>query len=80
MEAQAAGRPVIAFRGGGALDTVIPGETGEFFGEPTIESLRTALTAFDPASYDPVVCRTNAERFGAERFERELREFVERVT
>jgi len=80
VEAQAAGRPVIAFRGGGALDTVIPGETGEFFGEPTIESLRTALAAFDPASYDPVVCRTNAERFGAERFERELREFVERVT
>ena len=80
VEAQAAGRPVIAFRGGGALDTVIPGETGEFFGEPTIESLRTALAAFDPASYDPVVCRTNAEWFGAERFERELREFVERVT
>jgi glycosyltransferase involved in cell wall biosynthesis len=80
VEAQAAGRPVIAFRGGGALDTVIPGKTGEFFAAPTVESLAAALTAFDPANYDPAACRANAERFGAERFEHELREFVERRT
>jgi len=80
VEAQAAGRPVIARRGGGALDTVIPGRTGEFFAEPTVESLIAALAAFDPAGYDPAACRANAERFGIERFERELREFVERQT
>ncbi len=70
LEAQASGRPVIAFQGGGALDTVIPGATGEFFGEPTVESLKTTLAAFDPAGYDPATCRANAERFGVERFER----------
>jgi len=76
VEAQAAGRPVIAFRGGGALDTVIPGRTGEFFAEPTVASLETALERFDATAYDPAACRANAERFGVERFERELREFV----
>jgi glycosyltransferase involved in cell wall biosynthesis len=80
VEAQAAGRPVVAYRAGGAMDTVIPGETGEFFSEPTVESLMAVLAAFDPASYDPALCRSNAERFAAERFERELREFVERKT
>jgi len=78
LEAQASGRPVIAYQGGGALDTLIPGKTGEFFSEPTVESLTAVLAAFDPAGYDPLLCRTNAERFGAERFERELREFIAR--
>ena len=52
VEAQAAGRPVIAFAGGGALDTVIPGETGEFFTEQTVESLKVVLIGFDPAAYE----------------------------
>jgi glycosyltransferase involved in cell wall biosynthesis len=78
VEAQAAGRPVIAFAGGGALDTVIPGETGEFFAEQTVEALKAMLTGFNPAAYDPATCRVNAERFSTERFERELQEFVVR--
>jgi glycosyltransferase involved in cell wall biosynthesis len=76
VEAQAAGRPVIAFRGGGALDTVLPGRTGELFTEQTVESLKAVLERFDPSAYDPAACRVNAERFGAERFEAELKEFV----
>jgi glycosyltransferase involved in cell wall biosynthesis len=78
VEAQAAGRSVIAYRGGGALDTVIPGETGEFFSEPTVESLKSVLAEFISDAYAPADCRTNAERFSTERFERELREFVSR--
>ena len=39
VEAQAAGRPVIAFAQGGALETVIPGLTGAFFDEPSVEAL-----------------------------------------
>ena len=66
MEAQAAGRPVIAFAGGGALDTVIPGETGEFFTEQTVESLKAVLAGFDPAAYDTAACRANAEQFSTE--------------
>ncbi len=76
LEAQAAGRPVIAYAGGGALDTVLPGKTGEFFADQTVESLEAALLAFEPASYDPAACRENAERFGTERFERELGAFL----
>jgi glycosyltransferase involved in cell wall biosynthesis len=76
LEAQAAGRPVIAYAGGGALDTVLPGQTGEFFAEQTVESLRTALECFDATAYSPAACRANAERFGVERFEAELRDFM----
>ncbi len=78
VEAQAAGRPVIAFAGGGALDTVLPGQTGELFREQSVAALKTLLAGFDPAAYDPAACRANAERFGAERFERELRAFIEK--
>lgn len=74
LEAQAAGRPVIAFAGGGALDTIKPGVTGEFFTAQTTESLVAALQAFDPTAYNPADCRANAERFSTERFERELKE------
>jgi glycosyltransferase involved in cell wall biosynthesis len=76
VEAQAAGRPVIAFSGGGALDTVTPGRTGEFFDEQSVESLAAALVKFEPGAYDPAVCRANAERFSTERFERELKESI----
>jgi len=76
VEAQAAGRPVIAFAGGGALDTVIPGQTGEFFREQIVDALKAVLAQFDPGAYDPAACRANAERFSTERFETELREFV----
>ena len=78
LEAQAAGRPVIAFGGGGALDTVLPGRTGEFFAEQTTESLMAALAGFDPGGYDPAICRANAERFSTSRFEAEMLAFVKR--
>ena len=82
VEAMSAGRPVIAFRGGGALDTVIPSKTGEFFDLQTPESLRTAIANFDVHTYDPAECRRQAERFSREAFRRRLldclREFVTR--
>ncbi len=68
LEAQAAGRPVIAYGAGGALDTIIEGETGVFFHEPTAEALAVAVRAFDAAAVDPAACRANAERFAPERF------------
>ncbi len=77
LESQAAGRPVIAFQGGGALDTVRPGRTGEFFAEQSVASLKAVLARFAPAAYDPAACRANAERFCTERFEAELRSFIQ---
>ncbi len=77
VQAQAAGRPVIAYRGGGALDTIIEGRTGLFFDEQTVESLRAAITRFEDMTFDPKVCRKNAERFDRAVFDRELASFVE---
>jgi glycosyltransferase involved in cell wall biosynthesis len=79
LEAQAAGRPVIAFAGGGALDSIIPGETGEFFAEQSVGALMEVLGCFRAGAYDPGTCRRNAERFSMQRFEAELGAFVVRI-
>jgi glycosyltransferase involved in cell wall biosynthesis len=76
VEAQAAGRPVLAFRGGGALDTVAEGQTGLFFDEQRVESLIDALDRFEEMAVDPARCRANAERFSLAVFNRELTAFV----
>lgn len=77
LEAQATGRPVIAFAGGGALDTIIDGETGRLFYQPTAQALADAVLALDVDQVSPAACRRNAERFSAERFRRELMNFVD---
>ena len=77
MQAQAAGRPVIAFGGGGALDTVIPGKTGELFHEMTVESLMSVMQSFDSNAYDPTGIRAHAERFDTQVFNRQMTEYVE---
>ena len=79
LEAQASGRPVIAYGAGGALDSVVEGETGTFFHETTPEALAQAVLAFDADGVDPLACRANAERFSVERFRAALMEEVERV-
>lgn len=76
VQAQAAGRPVIAYKGGGALDTVIPGVSGVHFDELTVESLMTALQAFDATHYNPATIRANAERFDRRIFEQQISAFV----
>jgi glycosyltransferase involved in cell wall biosynthesis len=79
VQAQAAGRPVIAFQGGGALDTVIPGVTGEFFAEQTVDSLTAVLAAFDAGRYVAGRMRTHALKFDQAEFRRQLGAFVERA-
>lgn len=78
VEAQACGTPVIAFGKGGATETVIPGETGVFFSEQSIRSLIAAVEEFEGLSFDPLRIRKNAERFSAERFQREFVSLIER--
>jgi glycosyltransferase involved in cell wall biosynthesis len=63
LEANAAGRPVIAFEGGGALDTVVPGRTGLFFPAPTAESLMAAVLRSEQVTWDPGELRAHAEGF-----------------
>src|SRR5207302_1910460 len=76
LEAMAAGRPVIAYAGGGALETVVEGETGTFFHEPTVDALAEALASFDERRYDPVRLRAHAERFAIPVFKERLAAFV----
>lgn len=76
VEAMAAGRPVIAFRGGGYLETVVEGKTGEFFNEPTAKALASKLQSFKAAKYRPEDCRHQAEKFSKERFIKEIKNFI----
>jgi len=77
LEAAAAGRATIALAAGGALETVIEGETGAFFRRPDPVALAGAIRSFDPDAYDPARLRAHAEEFRPERFIARLRAIVE---
>jgi glycosyltransferase involved in cell wall biosynthesis len=77
VEAQASGRPVIAYGAGGALSTIIEGETGLFFYEQTAESLMEAVRSFHDEQFDPLRIRRHAEEFDTQRFMDRLGRFVE---
>jgi glycosyltransferase involved in cell wall biosynthesis len=79
LEAAAAGRPTIAYRAGGALETIVDGETGAFFDEPNAESLAGVLRGFDASRFDAQRLRAHAEQFSPERFIERLRAIVDRV-
>jgi glycosyltransferase involved in cell wall biosynthesis len=77
VEAQASGRPVIAYGAGGALSTIIEGETGVFFYEQTVESLMEAVRNFRDEQFDPERIRRHAEEFDTRRFMDRLGRFVD---
>ncbi|MGQ9625561.1 MAG: glycosyltransferase [Anaerolineae bacterium] len=77
VEAQAAGRPVIAYAGGGALDTVLEGVTGTFFREQTPQALAEAVRNFEDSHFDPETIRRHASRFDRETFKQRLSRFIE---
>jgi glycosyltransferase involved in cell wall biosynthesis len=79
LEAQAAGRPVIALGAGGALETVRSGVTGEFFRASTPEALAEVVAGFRPEAYDPGEIRRQAEAFDVKVFRREFGAAVDRV-
>jgi glycosyltransferase involved in cell wall biosynthesis len=76
LEAQAAGRPVIAYAGGGALETLVEGTTGLFFREPTPKSLAEAVVHCDDIRFDPATIRQHALRFDRAAFQRSFGDFV----
>jgi glycosyltransferase involved in cell wall biosynthesis len=79
LEANASGRPVLAFGRGGALETVVPGVTGEFFEEASGASLARAIVAFDPARFDPARLRAHAETFSPALFKQRLRVAIDDI-
>ncbi len=78
VEAMAAGRPVLAYAAGGALETVIPGLSGELIDEQDWETLADRLLNFDASKYDAMTIRNHAEQFSTQNFHKNISEFVER--
>lgn len=76
IEAMASGRPVIAYRAGGALETVKEGETGVFFDEQAWEVLADVVATFKPAAFDPEKIRNHAMQFSPEHFQEHLKKLV----
>lgn len=76
VEAQASGRPVIAYRSGGALETVIEGETGLFFNEQNEGSLMDAIQQFETMCFDPLRIRKNALNFDTSVFRKKFQHYM----
>ena len=78
LEAQAAGRPVIAFRRGGALETVIDRQTGLFFEKQTPDSLNACIRCFEIIEHmlSSAACHANAKNFSPARFRAEIKSFL----
>ena len=79
VEAQACGRPVIAYGFGGALDTVVPSgndQTGIYFYEQTPESLSQAMKQLDSVPFDTGAIRRHAEQFSRQRFRQEMYDVI----
>ncbi len=77
IQAMAAGRPVIAYAGGGALETVIPGVTGGWFTEQTVEGIMQAVEQLDVDALDTAVIRKHAEQYDVSVFRTQFQTFVE---
>jgi len=81
LEAQACGKPVVAFGRGGALETVVDGETGVFFNEQTVEALAAAMTRLERERerFVPARIRAHALKFDRAEFRRQMTEFIGQV-
>jgi glycosyltransferase involved in cell wall biosynthesis len=76
VEAQACGKPVIAYKKGGVLETVIEGKTGVFFDSQTAESLISAVERFERMRFDARIIRQNAEKFNRNLFKERIKKFI----
>ena len=76
LEAQAAGKPVLAFGDGGALETVVDGETGVLFTDPTPNGINAAVARLESISWDPDRIRRHAERFAEPNFIAAMRNYI----
>ena len=81
LETQACGKPVIAFGRGGALETVVEGETGLFFAEQTVDALAAAMAKLEKEHdrFVPSTIRAHAMKFDRTVFKQRIQEFVQQA-
>lgn len=79
LEAQACGTPVIAYGRGGALESVIPGETGIFFSDLSVDGLAGALDKFQDISFNKTRARSNAMTFSRSLFKEKISAFIQKT-
>lgn len=81
VEAMASGKPVLAYRKGGLTESVVEGETGEFFDEPTVESMEDALgrLMLNYKFYKHRSIRKRAEKFSEDSFKQHMEKVVDEV-
>lgn len=79
VEAMAAGAPVIAYKKGGVLDTVVDGKTGVFFDEQTVDALKNAVQKVEKSEvlFDAQVLKTHADQFEKAIFQQKLKNIIE---
>lgn len=80
VEAMACGRPVIAYKKGGVLDTVIDNKTGILFEEQTVESLKEAILKFETMKFDKKEIRNHALNFDEKEFQKKIKNYIEEVS
>lgn len=76
LEAQALGKPVIAYRQGGAKETVVEGKTGILFDYQTVDSLKEAIKKLDSLKINPYDCKQNVSKFSKENFSKSFKQTV----
>lgn len=85
VEAMASGRPVIAYKKGGALETIIDGETGMFFEHQTVESLKNCVQKFytenktDKNRWNSQFIRNHAKKFSLDNFRGNIKRFIDNI-
>lgn len=79
LESMASGRPVLAYRAGGAKEIVIPGKTGEFFDEQTVESIMETVSQFNSDRYNPSKIRKHALKYDKEIFKEKIENFINKI-
>ena len=79
LEAMAGGCPVLAYGEGGALETVVDGETGMFFYEQSADSLALCIEDFEQRSFNAAACRARAEQFSTDVFKHDFVSFCEKA-
>ncbi len=79
IEANAAGCPVLAFAGGGVLETVIDGVTGKFFREYSVSSLEVELKKWNSYSFNPEKCKQQARKFSFDVFEDNMMDLTDEI-